>query len=160
MALAEAAETEEDAGIHRTVKLLGGKKTLRRSVRSRLDAHDLIMKGLPAPALEYLVNAVGILRAPHHRLEKAIGISVRTYQRRQEKPDQPLSPEQGGLAWTFAEVLGRAIDLFGSRAEAEEWFERPAMALDQRKPIELLSTPAGVESLQDHLTRLEYGVYT
>jgi len=154
------ADTEEDAGIHRTVKLLGGKKTLRRSVRSRLDAHDLIQKGLPAPALEYLVNAVGILRAPHQGLEKAIGISVRTYQRRQEKPDQPLSPEQGGRAWTFAEVLGRAIDLFGSRAEAEEWFERPAMALDQRKPIELLSTPAGVESLQDHLTRLEYGVYT
>jgi uncharacterized protein (DUF2384 family) len=31
------------------------------------------------------------------------------------------------------------------------------MALEQRKPIDLLSTPAGVE---DHLTRLEYGVYT
>ena len=29
-----------------------------------------------------------------------------------------------------------------------------------RKPIDLLSTPAGVESVEDHLTRLEYGVYT
>lgn len=34
------------------------------------------------------------------------------------------------------------------------------MALDQRKPIDLLSTPAGVESVEDHLTRLEYGIYT
>ena len=34
------------------------------------------------------------------------------------------------------------------------------MAFEQRKPIDLLSTPAGVASVEDHLTRLEYGVYT
>ena len=33
------------------------------------------------------------------------------------------------------------------------------MALDGHKPIDLLSTPAGVETIEDHLTRLEYGVY-
>jgi putative toxin-antitoxin system antitoxin component (TIGR02293 family) len=93
-------------------------------------------------------------------LEKAVGISYRTYQRRREVPDKPLSPEQSGRTWKFAEILGRAIDLFGSQTEAEEWMERPAMALDRRKPIDLLSTPAGVESVEDHLTRLEYGVYT
>jgi putative toxin-antitoxin system antitoxin component (TIGR02293 family) len=38
--------------------------------------------------------------------------------------------------------------------------QRPAMALDQCKPIDLLSTPAGVASLEEHLTRLEHGVYT
>jgi putative toxin-antitoxin system antitoxin component (TIGR02293 family) len=70
-----------------------------------------------------------------------------------------LSPEQSGRAWKFAEILGRAIDLFGSKPEAEAWLERPAMALGQRKPIDLLSTPAGVESLEEHLTRIEYGVY-
>ena len=158
MALAEPAE--EDAEIERTVKLLGGKKTLRRSVGSQLEAHDLIRKGLPAPALTHLVASVSILKTPHHGLEKAIGISVRTYQRRQEHPDKRLSPEQSGRAWKFAEVLGRAIALFGSQTVAEEWLETPAMALDQRKPIDLLSTPAGIESVQDHLTRLEYGVYT
>jgi putative toxin-antitoxin system antitoxin component (TIGR02293 family) len=38
--------------------------------------------------------------------------------------------------------------------------ERPAMSLDQRRPVDLLSTPAGIESVEDHLTRLGYGVYT
>jgi uncharacterized protein (DUF2384 family) len=33
------------------------------------------------------------------------------------------------------------------------------MALDQRRPIDLFSTPAGVETLETYLTRLEYGVY-
>jgi putative toxin-antitoxin system antitoxin component (TIGR02293 family) len=80
--------------------------------------------------------------------------------RRKDAPDKRLSPEQSSRAWKFAEILGRAVALFGSQADAENWLERPAMALEQRRPIDLLSTPAGVESVEDHLTRLEYGVYT
>ena len=151
----------ENAEIGRTVELLGGRRALRRSVRGRLEAHDLLREGLPGHALKHLVDHVTILRAPHHgSLEKAVGISLRTYQRRKDAPDKPLSPEQSGRAWKFAEILGRATALFGSQAEAEAWLERPAMALERRKPIDLLSTPAGVESVEEHLTRLEYGVYT
>jgi putative toxin-antitoxin system antitoxin component (TIGR02293 family) len=159
MALSESSL--EDIGIRRTVNLLGGKSTLHRAIHSRLEAHDLLRDGLPGHALKHLVTYVGILRTPHHgSLEKAVGISLRTYQRRKDAPDKRLSQEQSGRAWKFAEILGRATDLFGSQDEAEEWMERPAMALDQRKPIDLLSTPAGIESVEEHLTRLEYGVYT
>jgi len=116
---------------------------------------------LPGHALRHLVNDVALLRASDHRsLQTAIGISVRTFQRRKDALDKRLSREQSGRTWKFAEILGRAIELFGSRADAENWLQRPAMALDRRKPIDLLSTPAGVESVEDHLTRLEYGVYT
>ncbi len=153
--------SNEDTEINRTVQLLGGRRTLHRSVHSRLEVHDLLQEGLPGDALKHLVAYVAIFRAPRHGvLEKAVGISLRTYQRRKDAPEKPLSREQSGRTWKFAEILGRAIDLFGSQAEAEEWMERPAMALDRRKPIDLLSTPAGVESVEDHLTRLEYGVYT
>jgi putative toxin-antitoxin system antitoxin component (TIGR02293 family) len=161
VAITLAPPTIEDAEISRTVALLGGRRALRRSVRSRLEAHDMLQKGLPGHALKHLVDYVAILRASHHGgMEKAVGISLRTYQRRMDALDKPLSPEQSGRTWKFAEVLGRAIALFGSQAEAEAWLERPAMALEQRKPIGLLSTPAGVESVENHLTRLEYGVYT
>lgn len=43
-------------------------------------------------------------------------------------------------------------------SEAEQWLERPAIGLDQRRPIDLLGTPAGVELVEDYLERLEYGV--
>jgi putative toxin-antitoxin system antitoxin component (TIGR02293 family) len=159
MAFEQSPETDVEIG--RTVALLGGRRTLRRAVRSRLEAHDLLQQGLPGHALKHLVDYVGILRAhDNSSMEKAVGISLRTYQRRMEALDRLLSPEQSGRTWKFAEVLGRATDIFGSQAEAEEWLDRPAMALEQRKPIDLLSTPAGVESIEDHLTRLEYGVYT
>jgi len=160
MVVAEAAALY-DAGTGRTVALLGGRRILHRAVRSRLEAHDLLQEGLPGHALEHLVSQVAILRAPHgESLEKAVGISLRTYQRRKDAPDKPLSREQSGRAWKFAEILGRATELFGSQAEAEDWLERPAMALDQRRPIDLLSTPVGLESVEDHLGRLEHGVYT
>ena len=148
----------EDNDVGRTAALLGGRKVLRRILRSRLDAHDLLAAGLPTRALDHLVHEVTILRL-HGSLEKAVGISPRTYQRRKEHLDKPLSLEQSGRTWKFAELLARAIGVFGSQAEAEQWFERPAMGLDQRRPIDLLSTPAGLETVEDHLTRLEYGVY-
>jgi putative toxin-antitoxin system antitoxin component (TIGR02293 family) len=159
MALIESEADDEVIG--RTLALLGGRQTLRRSIRSRLEAHDLLRQGLPGHALRHLVNGVTLLRAPHHGgLEKAVGMSLRTYQRRCDALDERLSPEQSGRAWKFAEILGRASALLGSQAEAEAWLERPALALDQRRPIDLLSTPAGVETLEDLLTRLEYGAYT
>ena len=158
------AAVEHEAGdseVERTVALLGGRRVLRRPIRNRLEAHDLLDRGLPGQALAHLVDAVAILREGRHgSLEKAVGLSLRTYQRRKEEPERPLSPEQSGRAWKFAEILARATALLGTQAAAEAWLDRPAMALDRRKPIDLLSTPAGVETVEDHLTRLEHGVYT
>lgn len=148
----------EDHDVGRTAELLGGRRTLRRALHNRLEAHDLLAVGLPARALDHLVREVAILHL-HGSLEKAVGISPRTYQRRKADLDKLLSPEQSGRAWKFAELLARAISVFGSQADAEQWFERPAVGLDQRRPIDLLSTPAGLETVEDHLTRLEYGVY-
>ena len=154
-----APKTEaEDHEVGRTAELLGGRRILRRALRSRLEAHDLLIAGLPSRALSHLVQEVAILRL-QGSLEKAVGISPRTYQRRKDEPDKLLSPEQSGRAWKFAEIVSRAIAVFGSKEEAERWLERPAVGLDQRRPLDLLSTPAGVETVEEHLTRLEYGVY-
>lgn len=156
-----SAQRMEELEIERTAELLGGPQVLKRKVRSQLEAHDLLEKGIPAKALNHLVGQVAILRSSHHgALEKAVGISLRTYQRTKSRPTKPLSPEQSGKAWKFAELFARVVSIFGSKKEAEAWFERPAMALQQRKPIDMLSTPAGLELVEEHLTRLEYGVYT
>jgi putative toxin-antitoxin system antitoxin component (TIGR02293 family) len=64
------------------------------------------------------------------------------------------------MADTFAEILAKATAVFGSQAEAERWLERPAIGLEQRRLIDLLTTPAGVRIVEEFLGRLEYGVYT
>ena len=147
--------------VARTVALLGGRDTIHTPVTSGMQAHDLISVGLPPAALMYLTRGSSILSSSPGMLEKAVGISVRTLQRRKKDADDTLlSVEQSNRTWKFAEILGRATDVFGSQAEAEAWMLRPAIGLDQRKPIDLLATSLGVEAIETYLTRIEYGVYT
>lgn len=148
----------ESEGLRRVADLLGGARVLRRPLRSSLDAHELLLEGLPGTALNHLVTHLVVLgKAPS--LEKAVGMSLRTFQRRKDAPAKPLSQEQSGRAWKFAEVLAKATEVFGTQAEAEQWLQRPALGLDGRCPIDLLTTPAGVELVEDLLERLAYGVY-
>jgi uncharacterized protein (DUF2384 family) len=62
------------------------------------------------------------------------------------KPPMELpSQEQSGRTWKFAEIPTRAMQLFGSQAAAEQRLEQP---------------PAGLQLVEDHPGRIEYGVYT
>ncbi|RUM95139.1 DUF2384 domain-containing protein [Pseudaminobacter arsenicus] len=144
--------------LQKVAELLGGTRVLSCRVTSALDAHELLLHGLPASALDYLVGRLVFIHKAES-LEKAVGMSVRTYQRRKDTPSKPLSREQSGRTWKFAEILAKATDVLGSQAEAEQWLERPAIGLDQRRPIDLLATPAGIELVEGYLERLEYGVY-
>lgn len=154
MTLALKAERAAEAAV---ADLFGGPRALGHELTGPLDAHDMLLKGLPGKALTHFVdNLVMLQREPS--LEKAMGMSLRTFQRR--KDARPLSREQSGRAWKFAEILARAIEIFGSQEEAERWLDQPAPGLEQRRPLDLLATPAGVEMVETLLARLEYGVYT
>jgi putative toxin-antitoxin system antitoxin component (TIGR02293 family) len=146
------------AGLQKVAALLGGTRVLSRQLTSALDAHELLLQGFPASAVDHLVGSL-LFIGKTDSLEKAVGMSLRTWQRRKDAPSKPLSQEQSGRAWKFAEILSKATDVLGTQTEAEQWLERPAVGLDQRRPIDLLGTPAGVELVEDYLERLEYGVY-
>ncbi len=154
----EAPPSTEAIGLQRVVDLLGGTRILRRPLRSPLDAHEMLLHGLPGRALSHLIDNLVVIEKTES-LEKAVGMSLRTFQRRRDAPGRRLSQEQSGRTWKFAEVLAKATELLGSQEEAEQWLERPAIGLNQRKPIDLLQTPAGVELVEDFLMQLEYGVY-
>jgi putative toxin-antitoxin system antitoxin component (TIGR02293 family) len=140
------------------VDILGGPKVLKWHLKGPLDAHEMLLRGLPGEALTHLVDSFVLLQDPVS-LEKTVGISWRTFQRRKANPDWLLSHEQSGRTWKFAQILAKAAAVLGSRAEAEQWLERPAIGLDQRRPIDLLATTAGVDIVENHLERIEYGVY-
>lgn len=148
----------EAAELRQVARLLGGSRVLGQRLRNPLDAHEMLLRGLPGEALNHLIARLVTL-PKSDSLEKAVGISLRTFQRHQEAPAKKLSQEQSGRAWKFAEILAHAIAVFGAQEEAEAWLQRPATGLNQRSPIDLLATPAGVELVEDFLTRIEYGVY-
>ncbi|MCH4547181.1 DUF2384 domain-containing protein [Rhizobium changzhiense] len=137
--------------------LLGGSGILARRLTDVLDAHELLLCGLPASALDQLVGRLVVIGKSEF-LEKTVGMSLRTWQQRKDNPSKPLSREQSGRLWKFAKILVRATDIFGSQAEAERWLTRPVVGLNQHRPIDPLGTPAGVELVVDHLDRLEHSV--
>lgn len=158
----QAAKADEEAGpsasIPAAAELLGGARVLASAPESPLEAHDLLVAGLTVDTLDHIVKRVAVLRDTE-MFEQALGMSLRTYQRRRETPERPLSVEQSARLWKFAEILSQAGAVFGSVNEAENWLTRPATGLDGRRPIDLLATPAGVQLVEEHLGRLRYGVY-
>ena len=134
-----------EASLPRIAALLGGEPVLHRTITEPMDAHEMILDGLPGRALLHLMDGF-VLMPLTESLEKAVGISLRTFQRRKDAPDRPLSAEQSGRTWKFAEILDWATRVFGTREGAELWLYRKATGLNQQRPIDLLTTPAGVRS--------------
>ncbi len=118
----------------------------------------MLLNGLPSRALSHLVQNLAFLRWDD-LFAKVIGMSFHTYQRYASAGAKPLNLEQSGRTWKLAEVLAKATSIFGSKQEAEQWLARPAIGLNQFKPIGLLATPVGVELVEDFLFRLEHGAY-
>src|SRR5262245_36824372 len=103
---AHVRPVDDTTDLRRVADLLGGERVLRHELKSRLDAHQLILQGIPFRALSQLVDRLIVIE-PEVSLEKGIGMSLRTYQRRQETRTQPLNVEQSGRTWKFAEILAR-----------------------------------------------------
>jgi putative toxin-antitoxin system antitoxin component (TIGR02293 family) len=147
---------EED--VDRVQKLFGGKQKLGRHVKTRWDAHELLKYGIKGKAFHHFVVKLG--RVHRGEFLHTIGMSERTYQRHMKVPAKEIGRDQSGRAWKFAEILMEATAVLGSQEAAEEWLETPALALNRRRPIDLLTTPSGTELVSDLLVRLKYGVYT
>jgi len=140
------------------LKLLGGREVWKKIPCNRLEVHQAIQRGISSKALAHLVRHV--TEIPDDRLFDIVGISRRTVQRRAGAPEAPLSQEQGSRLWKFAEILSMATELFGDQKAAERWLNSPAIALERHAPVDLMTTQAGAEMVEQLITRLEYGVYT
>lgn len=141
------------------VELFGGPKVLKHRISGPLDAHEMILHGLPGQALEKLVAQLTVI-GRSDAFEKALGMSERTFQRHKTDHSRTLSAEQSSRIWNFARILTKATTVFGSQEEAEKWMIQPAMGLNRWRPIDLLATVVGSELVEQFLERIHYGVYT
>jgi putative toxin-antitoxin system antitoxin component (TIGR02293 family) len=157
-AFPESTGTSSDrSSVQLATELLGGRRVLHRQVATAEDAHELVLRGIPAEAMVKLF--AGVLSLSANVLLAAIGVSERSFARRKAAPKMRLPTDEGERLWRFAEVLAHATSVFGSQGEAEHWLDRPAIGLDHRKPIDLLRTHPGTRLVSEYLTRIEHGVY-
>ena len=58
------------------------------------------------------------------------------------------------------EIWEVALTALGDEHETKTWMLSPQMALDQRRPVDLLDDPDDRRELLDQITRIAHGVYT
>jgi putative toxin-antitoxin system antitoxin component (TIGR02293 family) len=121
---------------------------------SGVDKHKLIQKGLSTKILRDALGTYHVVT--EGQLLHAIGISSKTLGRRL---DAHLGPRHSDAALALIELTDMAQRVLGQRELAESWLNRPAIALDGQKPLDMLGSAPGIEAVKDLLTRLEYGVY-
>lgn len=106
--------------------------------RSAFEIHELIEQGLLYQDIITFIESIKLLN-DKKIVFKVIGMSERTLYRRVKNPE-PLSAEQSCRTWRFAETLTKAEDALGDSKEAQRWMNTPAMGLEGRKPIDLITT--------------------
>ncbi len=144
----DAVQPEELAAV-----LLGLART-PAEVGSMVDLHDKLREGLPSAKVKRLRARLLEIRDDPNLLS-ALGLALLDTNSSRKR----LTPLQGNFAWTFARLLVRASHVLGDQSSAERWISEPVMALNRRSPLELMTTSAGAQAIDDQLTRMELGVY-
>ena len=151
MATATAKAREAFPSVER---LLGGRNVLRANAQTPLDWIELIRHGIPAAAVDSVLAAIRVSRAD---LAKLLGIPERTLARRRR--DGTLNSEESSKLLRVARVVGRATEVFEDAEAALDWLKAPNSALERKRPLSLLDTDIGAESVLDTLGRIEHGIF-
>jgi putative toxin-antitoxin system antitoxin component (TIGR02293 family) len=122
-----------------------------------LQTHDLVTQGLPASTARELLAS--FRQIDRDALLRAVGVSERTLQRALAG-NKPLDSNASDRTLRLAAITDLASEVLGNQDEAERWLAAPALALDQRRPIDLLQSSEGSELVKALLVRMDHGVYT
>ncbi len=136
--------------------VLGGRKTLKRAIKTDHDLRLLTRSGIPVATLPPLAEKLGIERKT---LAKVIGISERTLSRRLAT-NAKLTPHESDRAMRFASIMAHAIDVFGDAEKASRWLHTPNLVMERQTPLSLLDTESGAGWVDNVLGRIEWGIYS
>jgi hypothetical protein len=64
---------------------------------------------------------------------------------------QPLEP--------LVRIIAGAVEVLGNSEKALRWLKAPVRALGDQTPVSLLSSPEGIERVEDALGSIEHGVW-
>jgi len=115
---------------------------------------DKLAGGLPASVFPALASRLAVTSKA---LAGALGISERTLRKRVAA--RRLNGAEATLSFQAFRVYRRAIEVLGDEETARAWIASPQRALGERRPLDLFSSPLGVEEVLNVLGAIDEGVY-
>jgi putative toxin-antitoxin system antitoxin component (TIGR02293 family) len=129
--------------------------SMARFVRSpALKQARAVAGGLPAEALRELASDPAITIAALARV-----VAPRRTLDRRLKEARALPPDESDRLARFMTVLALASRVFGTRADAMAWLDRPLAAFDRECPLDMLRTDSGTRVVEQHLERAIHGMF-
>ena len=134
---------------------LGGRKVLRREVRSELDLAEVVRDGISYSALDHVLRSDDLEASEAYAL---VG-SRRTLLRKKQE-GKKLSPAESDRLTRVVRIIARAEEALGNREKAHAWLRLPNRALGGQQPLDLLDSDAGSRMVERILGRIEHGVFS
>lgn len=128
---------------------------MRRSVTSLLDVAAIIERGLPPRSIDRVKVA---LELSDQEMSSALGVSAKTISRLRAQARKRLTVVLGDRLFRAAHLFALATSVLADAGSAREWLRTPQIGLNNRVPLDLMSTEAGTREVEDLLGRIEHGV--
>ncbi len=135
--------------------LLGGYEVIGHTIQTEMDLYELGKKGIPKKALITLAKNIHMST---RAMANILHITERTLQRKKDLDLLNESLSENSIQ--IAEVYSRGTDVFDTIEDFQVWINASNKALNNKKPIELLSSRYGALLVLDELGRIEYGVFS
>ncbi|MGD2218014.1 MAG: DUF2384 domain-containing protein [Gemmatimonadales bacterium] len=132
---------------------LRGAPLIGERARSELEYVQRVEEGLPAAAIDHLMEVAGL---SENEMDRVIPRRTRSRQRKRGR----LSSEQSDRIARAADVYALAFHVFGDRQKAKDWMREPNVSLGGDAPLDLLRTASGAGLVENILLRIAHGVYT
>jgi putative toxin-antitoxin system antitoxin component (TIGR02293 family) len=152
----EAAFQYETLHEYQTLRvILGGNKTVKKSLEGTFDLISLSRTGIKKSTLKSLADYLGITMETMSRL---LHSSYRNIQRKNE--EELLDTLKTEKVLELAAFAQRGIEVIGDKESFTEWLHSPLVALGNKTPLHFLDTSFGIQMVTKILGRLEQGVYS
>jgi putative toxin-antitoxin system antitoxin component (TIGR02293 family) len=124
-----------------------------RKARNLMDLNRIIGEnGFPFKAVRPLVKYLDLT---NDSIAVLTGVSSRTISRWDD--DTTIGVMASKTLVEVDKLARKGVGVFGDHASFIEWLHQPNTALGDSSPLKMLSTPYGVEMVEDALEALEFG---
>lgn len=136
----------------RVADMMGGERTLGRSIRNVGDLRHAVEDGLPVTALDHVVRHVS--RDDRSAAELKHRIIPRTTLRRRLR----LDPEESQRLERLARMAALAEQVWENADLAHEFLTSPQPQLEDERPVDLAHSDLGTRQVETLLMKIEYAL--